>query len=210
MFWYLIGILVLAFLIFFFYMGFHKQVVIYEKTLDPMYFVYREYLGSYREIGAEFDKIVRDSKSCRAKDFIIGGIYYDNPDVVSDHSKERSAIGLFINSSERDKAEEFVRIFKQYQLADIPSIKVRITSRFPFKNILSFVWMRVSIYPSLYDETVIKEICPNLSPFLIEFYPYTKSEGRSIISAVPYEAYMKYLVFTKAEQPPTLADKKNN
>ncbi len=129
--------------VFLFYMGMFSQISIKRQVKGPYTFSYVEHIGPYHEVGKVMIKL--DSKM---REFGFNstdglGIYYDDPKKTP-KDKLRSEVGSIITADDMDKVEanrdklNFKTIEKKNYLI----------AEFPIKNMMSYMFGPMKIYPA--------------------------------------------------------------
>ena len=93
------GLVVAALLSFCYWLGLFTTMEIKRQLFPGGYFYYRNYQGSIKGLGEEFDKIQKDYHEIRDKldlcfELKNCGIYYDDPYNLADENKFRVTTGL--------------------------------------------------------------------------------------------------------------------
>ncbi|MBD3247891.1 hypothetical protein GF382_01215 [Candidatus Falkowbacteria bacterium] len=137
-----IAIVIVAVIAFLYYMGMFSKVEIKEEKKGPFTFAYVEHIGPYSGVGKpmmELDKKMREA-GFDSKHGL--GIYYGDPKKV-EKDKLRSEVGSIITQEDMAKMDENQDKFNFKTLEE----KDYLTAEFPIKNIMSYMFGPMKVYP---------------------------------------------------------------
>lgn len=114
------------------------------------------------------------------------GLYYDNPNAVSDKTQCRSSIGLMINDGQSFKVSEFLESHPSFLSAHLPTTKC-ITTSYPYVNKLSFLLIVAKVYPKL--AKYIQEQRIQTGGSIMEIYHLLSNSGNTVEVMAPLENF---------------------
>ena len=132
------------------YLSAFSEITVTEGEMGPYKLVYKEYIGSYKEVGAIMDDLYLDLFVEGIKTSRQMGIYKDDPAFVAEE-KLRSTVGVIIESVDYKKIEE---IKEKYNILDLKKIDSFIIE-FPYKNKLSILVGTYKVYPVINEYMTI-------------------------------------------------------
>jgi hypothetical protein len=152
------------------YMGALNQVEMKSKTMDRKLFLYREYVGQYKNIGSVYENMGKNLMHLFSPSKEAAGIYYDNPKVVQDPNSCRAVCGLLLQEEDRQKAESFAAANPVYKFRELPEAEC-IYTRYPYKSKMSFIFLVARVYPEI-KAYVLKNIVKDPSEIkgIMEIY----------------------------------------
>lgn len=159
----IIAVIIVAIVIFLFYMNFFSKVSVKEEKTGPYTFAYVEHVGPYSQVGkpmAELDKKIREA----GFEPTLGiGVYYDNPKDTP-QEKLRSKVGSVISENDMGKIEEDGQGFTFETLEE----QTRIVAEFPYRNMASYFMGPMKVYPAI--EKYMKEKGYDMNTVGLEVY----------------------------------------
>jgi hypothetical protein len=139
----IVGILIVAGLGFYAYMGGFHSVKIEQGTFGPIEFAYATHKGPYSDLSTSWTKFMTAWNEAKLKTCLTMGVYLDKPDTPPE--KLRSLIGCRIDGwTEEDKAAARAK----FPTAALPQGQA-LMSVFPFRNFLSFFLAPTRVYPEI-------------------------------------------------------------
>ena len=140
-------ILIFLFLLYYFDILPTKTVV--KKTLPAFNFIYREYIGSYYDVGTHFQEITSALRVAGIEPKLVrlAGCYFDSPNDSPNKKQLRFALGVHCYDQEVDFVWEELHDFGFKRIA-LPAVSALFTL-FTYRNMLSyflipFFWRRIS------------------------------------------------------------------
>lgn len=138
-----IGVLILAILGFLFYLGAFATVPLEKTVFQSVEVIAFQHRGAYQNIGKSWEAFEKAWLANGLNECDGLAVYLDPPDTPEE--KLRSVLGCNISSlPERQKAS----LRGKFQHFVLPQMEA-MTSRFPFKNVLSFMIGPMKVYPKL-------------------------------------------------------------
>lgn len=141
----IIGVVVIALLIFLAQNGFFTKVLVEEKEVGPYVLIYEEHTGDYAGMKdvtyRVYNKLLNEDKIMTTKGF---GIYYDNPRNVP-KDKLRSIGGCILDEKDYDK---IAVLEKKYKIKKIEKQR-SLVADFPFRNRMSIIMGIMKVYPEM-------------------------------------------------------------
>ncbi len=163
----LIVVIAAAVLYYLSYIGAFTNVVVTEKEMGPLYFVYVPHTGDYAKVGPVMNGVINrlasefDIKAGRGM-----GIYYSNPKTTKT-ADLKSDIGCLLEKSDESKADAIMKKMKM----KIMFQKKYYTAEFPMKNNMSIIMGVMKTYPKLSEYMKVRGYKPTPS---IEIYEKDK------------------------------------
>lgn len=129
----------------FVYLGLFKTIKVEEKAAGPFTLVYLEHKGSYSEFGDKLKEIQRLVRPLGIEEYVLFGLYYDNPKFVDDESMLRSEMGVVIDPKDLGKLKELIDS-KQVLMRELPK-REYVSATFPYVNFISIFMGIMKVYP---------------------------------------------------------------
>lgn len=160
MFLYILALIALSIAVFFFYMGFHRPIVIEKTRLGRRYVLYTQHSLDYKNTGKLFKELKADIKNDFGRSLKFG-VFYDDPNMIVDRTKCRASVGIYVEPSEIAKAQEFAAAHKNYHFKELPETDA-VRSTFPYKNLLSVFWVVKKVFPAMMNYLVQQKLVEDL------------------------------------------------
>jgi len=170
---------------FYHYMGFNKAKYFTEKSLPSQILIYKPNVGEYAMMTPTFDEIRQAFKDFKGN-FVMTGIFLDNPETVKDHHQERALIGALVDPSQKHHVEEFLAKHPEYRVKDTKDMPAIASEEIPYRNPISFMWGVRKLYTKILKYGIAKKIFEG-DDILggVELY-YPRGKGYTIEILVPY------------------------
>ena len=140
----LLGILILAFIVFLAYMGLFNIPKVSEREIGPFEFVYEDFTGDYAQTGPVFKEVYDDLLADGIESTVGLGIYYDDP-AITPKAERRSRVGSVVTKEEAELADKRGNLHREMTVTRKRSMIVE----FPYRNSLSIVMGVAKAYPAL-------------------------------------------------------------
>ncbi len=195
----IISILALG-IIFYFYMGFHQKIEIKDAVLPPKIILYKEYLGDYHKMEDTFKLLQDEITQLETKNIKYFAIFYDAPDLIEDVNQSRAVLGVLLDIRERHLAGKFLVDHADYRISENSELNC-LSSTFPYRNMLSMLWVVTQVYPAWVEAGVARklDIKGNVVGSM-EIFHYVNGES-TIEVLFPYGPGVERLFLNRAPEP---------
>ncbi len=139
----ILGIIILAVIVFLFYMGMFSGVLIETREMGPYTFAYVEHIGPYSGVGEPMTKLDEEMRGAGFNSVNGIGVYYDDPKKTP-KEELRSEVGSIITNEDMDKIEANKDKFNFKTMER----KNYLVAEFLIKNMLSYMFGPMKIYPA--------------------------------------------------------------
>jgi len=184
---------------------FFKTPEITQEKLRPCTFLYIQHPGDLDNLNSTFAIIKTDFHSYRTK--FEGArpvsIYYDDAELLAERADVRSVAGLFVETSQKDVIEAFLKQHPEYKAKELPELN---TARIiiPYRGVFSWFWMHRIIHPKVREYIKLNYLGNRDASELPIINVATP--GKVEVN-IPYGPGVDSLMVSTAQRPPHKDDK---
>lgn len=172
-------VLVIAFIIYAYYSSLFDSPIITRGPFQELYVAYITNKGDYKEAWNHYHEIcaIINNRGCSKDACSLPsiGLYYDNPQNVTDKAQLRSSIGIIVdedwfNSNVNKQINDKLRFGK------INALKDSLQVRFPQRSMLGIFTALKKVYPQIFKYLEDHNVKNNEMTEIAEIYNFEKGK----------------------------------